>query len=322
MAEDFVTELKGKLSAGEITKDELSLVKDLLSAYAKQEKRFGRVLKQSDKMATEIAEKTDRLKNISVQLSKYLSPQIYDMIFSGKAQASLESSRKKLTLFFSDIVDFTPTTESLEPEELTQLLNHYLTEMSDIALAHGATIDKYIGDAIVIFFGDPESEGYKKDALKCINMAIVMQEKMRELRAKYVDEGIVNNFEIRMGINTGYCTVGNFGSEERMDYTIIGGNVNLAARLEGSAEHSQILISHETYSLVKDNFHTVKKDPIMVKGISKPVQTYQVEGPKDAEGTVFKKSLAGLSIDLNKDHITDRKDAVQILHQAIEELIS
>ena len=115
----------------------------------------------------ELAEKSKALEQLSNQLAKYLSPQVYDSIFSGRQEVKITSSRKKLTIFFSDIADFTGLADRLESEELTQLLNHYLTEMSQIALDHGATIDKYVGDAILIFFGDPESKGVKEDAIAC-----------------------------------------------------------------------------------------------------------------------------------------------------------
>lgn len=218
----------------------------------------------------------EKHKSISKQLSKYLSPQIYDMIFYGKQDMKISSKRKKLTIFFSDIVGFTTLTENLESEELTELLNNYMTEMAKIALKHGATIDKYIGDAIVIFFGDPESRGYKQDALSCIQMAVEMQDKNRKIRAKLVDEGIVSDFQMRIGIHTAYCTVGNFGSNARMDYTIIGGGVNLASRLETNAPPGGILISHETYSLVKNRIKCQEKGELTVKGITKSVNTYQV----------------------------------------------
>ena len=106
-----------------------------------------------------IAQKNKELEALSTKLSKYLSPQIYNSIFTGAQSVEIASSRKKLTIFFSDVVNFTETTDKLESEDLTNLLNRYLTEMSNIALEHGATIDKYIGDAIMVFFGDPEIEG-------------------------------------------------------------------------------------------------------------------------------------------------------------------
>ncbi len=104
--------------------------------------------------------------------------------------------------------------------------------MSRIALDHGATIDKYVGDAIVIFFGDPETKGVKEDALACVKMAIAMRKRMNDLQVIWRDLGIEKPLRVRMGIHTGFCTVGNFGSEDRMDYTIIGGAANIASRLE------------------------------------------------------------------------------------------
>ena len=180
----------------------------------------------------ELADKSNALEQLSNQLSKYLSPQVYESIFSGRQEVKVASARKKLTVFFSDIAGFTETAERMESEDLTELLNHYLTEMSKIALEYGATIDKYVGDAIVIFFGDPETRGVKQDALACVKMAVAMQKRLRELRDVWRKSGIERPLRCRIGINTGYCTVGNFGSEDRMDYTIIGGGVNLAARLE------------------------------------------------------------------------------------------
>ena len=122
----------------------------------------------------------------------------------------------------------------------------------------GATIDKYVGDAIVIFFGDPETRGVKEDALACVKMAIAMRQKMAELQGTWRDSGIANPLRCRIGINTGFCTVGNFGSEDRMDYTIIGSGVNLASRLESASAPGEILISYETYALVKDQIQCKK----------------------------------------------------------------
>ena len=157
---------------------------------------------------------------LSNKLAKYLSPQVYASIFVGKQEVKLASQRKKLTVCFSDIVGFTEATERMESEDLTHLLNNYLTEMSRVANKYGATIDKYVGDAIVFFFGDPETRGIKEDAVACVTMAIAMQKRMQELGAIWRDSGIERPLACRIGIHTGYCTVGNFGSEDRMDYTI------------------------------------------------------------------------------------------------------
>ena len=146
-------------------------------------------------------------------------------------------------------------------------------------LEHGATIDKYVGDAVVAFFGDPETRGIKQDAVACVSMAVAMQRRMRELQREWRDVGYDRPFELRIGINTGYCTVGNFGSEDRMDYTIIGGQVNLASRLQSHAEPGGILISHETYALVKETIRAEEQVPVVVKGLARPVRNYKVVEP-------------------------------------------
>ena len=129
----------------------------------------------------DLTEKSNALAALSSKLAKYLAPQVYDSIFTGQQEVKIVSKRKKLTVCFSDLVGFTEITDKMESEDLTQLLNHYLTEMSKIALQYGATIDKYVGDAIVMFFGDPTTLGVKEDALACVQMAIAMQERVGEL---------------------------------------------------------------------------------------------------------------------------------------------
>jgi class 3 adenylate cyclase len=269
-----------------------------------------------------VAEKNRMLESLSNQLSKYLSPQVYASIFSGEQSVEIASKRKKLTVFFSDIADFTGTTDSLESEELTNLLNRYLTEMSKIALDHGATIDKYVGDAIIAFFGDPETRGVKEDARICVNMAIAMQRRMRELQSEWLDMGLERPFQVRMGINTGFCTVGNFGSEDRMDYTIIGNQVNLAARLESHAEVGGILMAHETHSLVKATVLAEEGDALTVKGFAKPVRTYSVVGLYDdlaEQGRIIRKDEDGVRVlvDLSKQ---DRAGAIQAIEDVLSQL--
>jgi class 3 adenylate cyclase len=224
----------------------------------------------------ELTKKSNALQQLSTQLAKYLSPQIYDSIFTGKQEVKLVSQRKRLTIFFSDLAGFAETTERLQSEDLTHLLNQYLTEMSQIALAHGATIDKYVGDAIVIFFGDPETRGIKQDALACVKMAIAMRKRMKELEGVWKESGLENPLQCRIGINTGVCTVGNFGSEDRMDYTIVGSGVNLAARLESACTPGEILVSYETHAHIKDEICCEEQSQITVKGFAYPVVAYQV----------------------------------------------
>ncbi len=194
----------------------------------------------------EVFEKNKELNALANKLAKYLSPQLYQSIFTGKKDVKIETYRKKLTVFFSDIKDFSKITDSMQSEALSSLLNEYLNEMSRIAIKYSGTIDKYIGDAMMIFFGDPDTKGEKEDAYNCVAMAIEMRKTMNYLQELWVSKGVSRPLKIRIGINTGFCTIGNFGSEERLDYTIIGGEVNMASRLESNATVDSILISHET----------------------------------------------------------------------------
>lgn len=218
------------------------------------------------------------LASISTKISRYLSPQIYKSIFTGKTDATIHTERHKLTIFFSDIKDFTSITEQLQPEEITHLLNEYFTEMSNIALKHGGTIDKFIGDAMLVFFGNPETKGVVEDAKSCLRMAVDMQHRIRELQYKWHNEGVEHPFEVRMGINTGFCNVGNFGSATRMDYTIIGAEANLAARLQSTAEPGSIVMSYETYMLVREVAVGHPRPAITMKGISREVIPYVFDG--------------------------------------------
>ncbi|MGB0672170.1 MAG: adenylate/guanylate cyclase domain-containing protein, partial [Rhodospirillales bacterium] len=270
-----------------------------------------------------LAEQTNRLQTLSQQLSRYLSPQIYQAIFSGSANAQVATSRKKLTVFFSDIKNFTATTEEMEPEDMTFLLNDYLTKMTEIALEHGGTIDKYIGDAILVFFGDPETKGVKEDALAAVRMAAAMQRRMVDLRAKWADMGFSLPFHIRCGINTGYCNVGNFGSNQRIDYTIIGGQVNLAARLESICEPDGITMAYETYTHVRDEFAATELEPIQVKGIKEPVTPYAVNDvfdDRDVTQRYIRRDIRGMRlwVDLMRMTEEQRLASIRELEEALD----
>jgi adenylate cyclase len=191
-------------------------------------------------------------------------------------------------------VGFTETTESLESEELTGILNRYLNEMAAITLKYGATLDKFVGDAVIAFFGDPETRGVAEDAKVCVAMAVEMQQRIAELDSEWREGGLDRPFRARMGINTGFCTVGNFGSQDRMDYTIIGGAVNLAARLESAAEPGTILIGHETWSLVNDAVMAKEMPPLTLKGFSQPLHAYEVIGLREQLPTkVIRRNIDG-----------------------------
>jgi adenylate cyclase len=282
---------------------------ELLKAYIKLNKEQNRLIRLSDKSQKKLSVANAKLANFSTKLSKYFSPEVYNSLFTGELDVKVQTQRKLLTIFFSDLEGFTELTERLEPEVLTELLTHYLTEMSKIALRWGGTIDKYIGDAIMIFFGDPASKGEKADAVNCVRMAMEMVDQLAEVRAIWKDKGLALPLNARMGIHTGICTVGNFGSEDRLDYTVIGNGVNLASRLESNAKPNSILISEDTYLHVRSEINCSKNNTIKVKGVSYPVQTYKVEGLMVDQADQFgltEHQIPGLSLILDQSKIENR----------------
>jgi len=211
----------------------------------------------------------------SYKLSRYLSPPVWEAITQDREQ-TLQTASKRVTVFFSDIKDFNLLTEEVEADVLTGLLNNYLTEMSQIVSQFGGTVDKFMGDAIMVTFGDNKSHGVKADCLRCLAMSIAMRKRIAALQTRWRDQGLKRPLQVRMGINTGHCTVGIFGASYHRDYTVLGTEVNLASRLESAAEPGEILISRNSWSLVKDDVICRDKGTITVKGSRQPVKVYQV----------------------------------------------
>jgi adenylate cyclase len=221
-----------------------------------------------------------KLRSLSSQLSKYVSSEVTQSIMDGKTEAVIKSSRKMLSVFFSDIVGFSKKTELLEPEDMTLLLNKYFDGMESIIRKYNGTLDKYMGDAIMVFFGDPTTKGAKEDALSCVRMAMEMQTQIHDLSGEWDEHGMDIALQIRVGIFTGYCTVGNFGSEEHMDYTIIGNPVNAASRVESAAAPGEVLVSHKTWSFINEYVEGAEMNAIVVKGFQDPLRVYRVSSLK------------------------------------------
>lgn len=230
---------------------------------------------ESRKRELEYRQKLLQYLDFSHQISHYTPPQLWQAIFRGEYQAKLEYKRKKLTIFFSDIQGFTELSEKLIAEDLAYILNEYLAHMTVIATQYNATIDKFMGDGILLFFGDMDSQGIERDARNCVDMAIAMRQQMKILRERWKNMGHPE-LHIRMGISTGYCHVGNYGSAERMAYTLVGREVNLASRIQSDALVDEILLSDSTYQLVSNDFLCIEKEPIRYKGIAEPIRTWQV----------------------------------------------
>ncbi|RZF50450.1 adenylate/guanylate cyclase domain-containing protein [Acinetobacter halotolerans] len=259
------------------------------------------------------------------QLSRYAPLQLWQSIMRGEAEAKIEYKRKKLTIFFSDIQGFTELSETLIPDDLAFLLNDYLSHMTEIAKQYEATVDKFMGDAILIFFGDPNSQGTEQDAKSCVEMAIAMRQQMKLLRERWKKMGYPA-LHIRMGISTGYCHVGNYGASHRMAYTIVGRDVNLASRLQSAAEVDEILIADDTHQLIKSEFLCVPKVPIYLKGIQGPVKTWQVmekfTGKKSDTQKWFDYDYKGFHLVLNLEEVQNYEypELVEILETMIERI--
>ena len=207
------------------------------------------------------------------ELRRYVSLKIADKILSAGGVLGNEPQRKMMTVLFADIRNFSSFSETLEPEELFNLLHRYLSEMTRIIHSHEGTLNKIIGDGMLVFFGDPIQ--MEDHAERAVQTAIAMQRKVAELKGEWLRYG--QELGIGIGINTGYMSVGNIGSDLHKDYTVIGNQVNVASRLESLAKAGQILISQRTYARVKHLAKAEQVGEIQVKGIYYPIITYNVK---------------------------------------------
>lgn len=282
-----------------------------LLSYAICTNRFQRRLSESHDY---FRRDSENFRSYAYKLSRYL-PKPVSAMLKGK-DYRLNTQRKRITVFFSDIAGFSELSEQLEAETLAELLNSYLSEMSKIANQHHGTIDKFIGDAIMVLFGDDDqtSRGVKKDAIQCVSMAIAMTKAMRELQTYWSELGIKKPLQIRIGINSGYCTVGTFGTDKNLDYTALGTHVNLASRLESAGNPGDILVSHETWSLIKEVILCRDRGQIKAKGFSCPIQVYEViNHRKDLGGnqSYLSKNMAGFSMHLDMEKLKNyNKDKI------------
>ncbi|MFC3901385.1 Adenylate cyclase, class 3 [Acinetobacter marinus] len=267
----------------------------------------------------------NRYLKLNNQLARYAPVQLWQSIMRGEFEARIEYKHRKLTIFFSDIQGFTDLSENLIPDDLAFLLNDYLRHMTEIAKHYGGTIDKFMGDGMLIFYGDPNSRGEKEDALACLDMAVTMRQQMRILRERWIKMGYTS-LNVRMGIATGYCHVGNYGTAHRMSYTIVGRDANIASRLQTAAQVDQILISEETFNLVKDEFLCIKHEPLILKGISEPVKSWQVVEryhesiEKYRTWFDFESKGFNLLLNLDKTPIYDYPELIQVMQEAIERI--
>jgi len=211
-------------------------------------------------------------------LDRFLAPQVVERVLSGDMEKIESRVRTRVTVFFSDLKDFTGMSDRMHPEDLAVVLNEYLSEMAEVAFRFGGTVDKFIGDAVMVFFGAPVGADSTEQARQCVRMAGAMQRRLVELNRRWVEGGLVyRELSCRMGVHTGDAIVGSFGSQSRVDYTAIGSTVNLASRLEGACRLGMILVSAETRALLNDEFRVTPMGAVEVKGFSRPVQVFEVD---------------------------------------------
>ena len=286
-------------------------------------------MEHGTELENELITQNERMETLQKKMRRYLSPQLFQALVGGYGgENTAVHTRTKLTVYFSDIVGFSDLTDSTEPELLSEVLNSYLTAMSNIALKYGGTIDKFVGDAVMVFFGAPEPMDDAQQAKNSVKMALEMREALYQLQVGWKQKGITQNLRIRAGINTGICTVGNFGSEERMDYTIIGNQVNLAARLETAAPPEKIYISSTTYALVEELVEASYVGPIHVKGFHQPVEVWELIGLAEHKTAVSNylqiedNTLQLNALNINLDTLTDteRKTIQKALTRAMVQL--
>ena len=258
------------------------------------------------------------------KLTRFMPPQTWQPIVKSNSAVDVTNKRARLTILFSDIAGFTELSDSLSADNLADILNTYMHHMTTIANKHGAVLDKFIGDGVVCFFGEPDSRGARQDALDCVAMAIDMRREMRTLRQKWRLMGFEGLY-VRIGINTGYCHVGNFGSKSRLSYTLIGKEANLAARLEAAAGKGEILISQTTHDYICHDYACEFAGNFALKGFDAPIQAWQVLDP-DVEKSEASKwmdhTLPGFNLHLNfKDMKNyDYQEIKQRLNFALERL--
>jgi len=234
-----------------------SLYEDLSSLNANLEKTIEEQLTQ--------LQRTERLR-------RYVSPQVADAILTGEAPVAFASVRRNLTILYSDIRGFTTMSERMEPEELVDALNEYFSAMTDLVFSNGGTLDKYLGDGILAFFGDPIP--FEDHAERAVATAFEMLDKVEELRATWIRSE--EQLSIGIGISTGYVTVGNVGSATRTDYTVVGNHVNVAARMATVAEPGRVLVSEKTLTSVRDRVEWAPVDDLVMKGVNRPVRVFSI----------------------------------------------
>ncbi len=212
------------------------------------------------------------------ELARFLPRQVADGLLKGRLHATEDFERRRITVLFADMVGFTDLAESLEPEELAEVLNSYLREMTAAVIACGGSVDNLIGDGVMAVFGAPQEMPEDEQAWAAVRAGMEMQRRCRALAVSFRERGIPADLNIRVGINTAHCTVGVFGSEVMRAYMAVGFAVNVAARLQTAADPGSILCGFRTYALVKNRVKAEERGALTVKGAARPVEAWEIVG--------------------------------------------
>jgi adenylate cyclase len=269
-ADDYVTKpfdpvlLRARLNAG-LAKKRL---RDL------EERHLEEVAALNRRLEARVEEQMAELVRTG-ELRRFLPPQVAEGLLSG-GLASDGLERRRVTILFSDMVGFTDLSDSLDPEELAEVLDEYLREMTAVLLSHGATLDNYIGDGLMAIFGAPTPMDEQEQAWSAVESALDMRDRADELAARIRARGIPADLQIRVGVNAGHCMVGVFGSDVLRAYKIVGFPVNIAARLQTEAAPGSVLTGYRTYALVRDRVRAERQEPLTVKGAARPIEAWEI----------------------------------------------
>jgi adenylate cyclase len=216
------------------------------------------------------------------ELKRFLPQEVAESVLRGDLEPDEAFVRRKITVLVADMVGFTDLSDSLEPEELAHVVNEYLREMTALTVSHGGTLIDFAGDGVLAIYGAPNASDEQVQAVQAIRTAVSMRARVRELAAALRRRAIPADLQIRVGMNTGHCTLGVFGSDVMRAYKAVGFPVNIAARLQTAADPGSILCGFRTYALVEDVVDAARREPLSVKGASRPVEAWEILELRDA----------------------------------------
>lgn len=258
-----------KLLKGDYSEDDVNLLRTI--AYQAS------VAIENAELYEDVVESRNREGRIRNIFQRYVPKEVVDEVLKRKDDSMLAGEEREVTILLADIRGYTSITERLSPEQVVWMLNEFFAEMIDVVFEHGGVVDKFMGDAIMAFFGAPVS--YGDDCKRAVMVGLEMVERLDQLNRRRLERG-EEEIKIGIGISTGRVVAGNIGSDKRMEYTVIGDDVNLTSRIEELTKEypNGILISQSTYDQAKDFVKVEKLKPVKVKGKAAPVQIYRVKG--------------------------------------------